>query len=95
VVVVVILFFDPGGGENFLGALEPLLVEVEFASGADMPLEVMFISLILIDFDIVLHGILADDAPDDIELILVIDAFKLRLLLIFELGPLQLEVIKG
>jgi hypothetical protein len=87
-IVIIILFLDSRGRKDLIGAFKPLLIEVEPTSCANMPLEMMFLSGGLVDFDVFLHLVLANDAADDIELVLMINTFKLRFLLISKLALL-------
>jgi hypothetical protein len=87
-IVIIILFLDSGGRKDLLGAFKPLLIEVEPTSCANMPLEMMFLSGGLIDFNVFLHLVLANDAANDIELTFMINAFKLRLFLVSKLALL-------
>jgi hypothetical protein len=43
VVVVIILFLDPGVREGLFGSPKPFLVKVELAGVAHMPLEIMLV----------------------------------------------------
>jgi hypothetical protein len=77
VIVIVIVLSHPGGGEGLFGSPKPLLIKVQFASSADVPLEVSVVSVHLVDLERVLHLLLAKDAANDVELVLVIDGLKL------------------
>lgn len=85
-VIIVILFPNLTRLVGFFGALEPLLVEVQLASGTDMPFEVHLLTAILMYLHALLHLMLAKNATNDVQFIAMIDALKLRLLLIFELS---------
>lgn len=67
------------------GTHEPLLIIVQLAIGTDMPLEVSLLTTILMYLHTFLHLMLAENTTNQVQFIAVIDALKLRLLLVFEL----------
>jgi hypothetical protein len=77
VIVIVIVFSDSRGGKCLFGSPKPLLVKVQFASSTDIPFEVKVMRVRLVYLERVLQLLIAEDAPDDVKFVLVIDSLEL------------------
>lgn len=92
--IVVIFFLDPAMRKGLFGRPHPLLIKIEFAGVADMSLIVMSFCAALINLHIVFHLILPQNAANNIEFILMIDALKFRFFLISNFALLELEMFQ-